>query len=142
LTGSIESIIASFESLTFEEQTQLVDELRRRSNARWDQEKRAVREIEVLGGFDRMYDDDEGIQRSLPQKDIAMIRAFHAVEQIKDYFKSLPDEEILWRYRFIQYRYLPNQSTWQIFTNAHVERNNFPSASRIESSEIVAFPLT
>jgi hypothetical protein len=142
LTESHGSILESFDALTLEEQTQLVDELRRRTSARWDREKHTVREIEVLGGYDRMYDDDEGVQRALPPEDIAVIRNFHARQQILDYFKKLPDDQILWRYRFLQYRYLPDQSIWQIYTNAHVERNSLPSPSRIDDGVIVVFPNT
>lgn len=140
MSEPLKSILASFESLTLKEQAQLIDELKKRTSAPWEREKDAVREIEVLGGYDRMYDDDEGVQRPLPAKDIAVIRTFHAREQIIDYFKKLPDDEILWRFRFVQYRYLSDQSLWQISTNAHISRNDFPSASPIEDAQIMAFP--
>ncbi len=97
----------------------------------------AVREIEVLGGYDQTYDDQDS-KIPLPMNVVSTVLCFTTRTQIQDYLKCLTDDEILWRYRFLQYRYLSDGSLWQIFAHAHIHRG-IPNASPLDDNDLTPF---
>lgn len=131
---STDSLLAAFDALTAEQQRSLIEQLQRRMAAFSPVQPGVVPEIEVVGGYDLTYDDRTS-KIPLPAKVVSTVACFTTRKQIKDYLNSLNDEEILWRYRFLQFRYLADGTLWQIFAHAHIHRGE-PSAAPLAEKEL------
>ncbi len=134
MSVSTDSILAAFDALTTEQQRWLIEQLRLRMTAVSELRNEPIQEIEVLGGYDHTYDDQD-LKLPLPPQVVSTVLSFTTRQQIKDYLENLADDEILWRYRFLQYRYLQDGTLWQVFAHAHIHRGT-PSATRLDEKDL------
>ena len=124
-----------FESLSLAEQRQAIDALRERHF----EAVKVAREIEVVGAYEQSFDDAAETKRPLPPAEAAQVAKMENREVILAYLRSLSDDQLLRKYRVVQFRLLEDASLWQVAACATIRRE-VGGWDEITLAEIVPIP--
>jgi len=134
-SSSVRQILDVFETMSLAEQRQAIDALRERHF----EAVKVAREIEVVGAYEQSFEDEAETKRPLPPAEAAQVAVMDNREVILAYLRSLSDDQLLRKYRVVQFRLLEDASLWQVAACATIRRE-VGGWDEITPAEIVPIP--
>lgn len=116
--ASVQQLLEVFEKMTVAEQRRAMDALR-------DSHLEALkvaREIEIVGAYELSFEDESETKQALSPTEAIELAAIQNREVILAYLRSLPEEQLLRKYRVVQFRLLEDRSLWQVAACATIRR--------------------
>lgn len=129
---NLEGLLATFDSLDVEKKREALEAM----EARLEQLDSETPEITVVGGYMRHFEDNADVKRPLPPNEAKALAGLTHRPGISSYLNSLPDQELLGKYRYIQYRFIEDGSLWHAYGFAHVHRET-SGWTKIPESDLV-----
>ena len=95
-------------------------------------------EISVGGGYMQYFEDESDVRRPFSPNEAKVIARLTHRESIAKHLHSLSDQDLMGKYRYIQYRLLEDGSLWYVYGMAHLKLE-VGGWIAISESEVVPF---